>query len=230
MKKLLLFDVDMTLIDSGGAGGRSMSEAFTRLFDRRDGFKNVHFAGRTDAQILKDALRLHGLDWDPEKERAFKELYFELLTAEIKKPNPKKQAKPGVRGLLDLLARREDVGLGLLTGNWRRGADIKLSHFDLYHYFQFGAFSDDSGDRGALPEIAVRRAREITGIQASPEHVYVIGDTPLDVACARPFGARSVAVATGFYSYEQLQDVGPDLVFHDLTDHERFLRMLEGNR
>ncbi|RMF63657.1 MAG: hypothetical protein D6743_10410 [Calditrichaeota bacterium] len=124
------------------------------------------------------------------------------------------------------MENRPDVVLGLLTGNWRRGAELKLRHFDLWHYFKLGAFADDSEFRDRLPEVASRRFRELTDRPISPRDMFVIGDTPLDVACARPFGARSVAVATGFFSYEELQEAKPDFLLRDLSDRAAFLNLV----
>ena len=217
MMKLLLFDVDLTLINTAGTGRRAMTFAFENLFNTKDGLDKVNFAGRTDRAIFKDALKLHDLAWDKTKEEQFKRLYFSLLNSEMNKPNQKKHIEPGILELLDVLNSHNDVTLGLLTGNWRQGARIKLEHFNLFHYFQFGAFADDSEFRNDLPQYAVQRCFEITGNKVFPENTIIIGDTPLDVACAKEFGAKSIAVATGFSSYDELEKARPDVLFHDLS-------------
>ncbi len=223
--KLLLFDIDLTLINTAGAGRRAMIYAFEDLFGTQDGMSHADFAGRTDTGILKDALHRQALDWSSEIEEKFKQAYFENLKRELRQPNPKKRVLPGILEILDILATHPKLKFGLLTGNWREGARIKLEHFNIYHYFCFGAFSDDSGIRSELPQIAARRFEQIIGQTVSPNDVYVIGDTPHDVACSRPFGAKSVAVATGLYSYDQLQAAHPDFLFHDLSDCQIFLHL-----
>lgn len=224
--KLLLFDIDLTLINTASAGKRSMSLAFEQLFGRRNGLAKVNFAGRTDRAIFRDALLHQGMEWEAEKEERFKQTYLERLKIEIAKPNPRKHIEPGIAELLDILNDRTDVTLALLTGNWQQGAKIKLEHFGLFHFFRFGAFADDSEFRDELPECAAKRYTESTGRDIHADNVFIIGDTPLDVACARPFGARSIAVATGFHSYEELKAAEPDYLFPDLSDAKQFLEIL----
>ena len=137
-----------------------------------------------------------------------------------------KAVMPGIRPLLDALERRDDVFLGLLTGNFESGARIKLEHFDLWRYFRCGAFGDDSADRNALVPFALARAR-VRPPDLAAAHILVVGDTPHDVACARTVGAVPVAVATGTFSVEQLRATGADVVFQDLSDTGAFLQLLE---
>jgi len=224
--KLLLFDIDMTLVDTGGAGRMAMVKAFFELFGADGELGGVSFAGRTDTVILRDVLAAHDLVWTPEVETSFQRKYFSHLKKEIMKPGPR-QVEAGVADLLPLLRQRDDTTLALLTGNWLQGARIKLRHFGLYDFFEFGAFSDDSAIRSELPEIAVGRYRQRKGEDIEPENVFVIGDTPLDVACGKPFGARTVAVATGSFSKSQLEAAEPDYFFPDLLDQQAFLRILE---
>lgn len=224
--KLLLFDIDMTLIDTAGAGRQAMITAFEDLFSRRNGMESAGFAGRTDTIILKDALAHHGIKWSPEIQERFQFAYFSHLQAELDRPNPRKRVLPGIRQILETLRDHATLKIGLLTGNWREGARIKLEHFDLYHYFEIGAFSDDSEVRSELPAFAAQRFKQKTGKAIAPHNVYIIGDTPNDVACARPFGARSVAVATGLFSVEELQASNPDFLFSDLSDYQNFLNIL----
>jgi phosphoglycolate phosphatase-like HAD superfamily hydrolase len=134
---------------------------------------------------------------------------------------------PGVRPLLDALASREDAYLALLTGNYRQAARLKLEHFDLWRYFQCGAFADDAPDRNSLVPKALERVRACGGPAVAPADVIVVGDTPHDIACARAAGARAVAVATGPYTAEQLRETGAAVVFDDLSDTEAFLALLE---
>ncbi len=224
--KLLLFDIDLTLIDSARAGRRAMMLAFEKLFGIKDGMDKVNFAGRTDRAIFRDALIHQGMEWQKEKEENFKSVYFEQLKIEIAKPNLEKHLEPGVLELLNELSKREDNVLGLLTGNWHEGAQMKLEHFNVYHFFEFGAFADDSESRNELPKFAVQRFSEKTSLSISPENVFIIGDTPLDVACAKSFDAKSVAVATGFFSYEDLEAAQPDFLFPDFSVIQSFLKIL----
>lgn len=224
--KLLLFDVDLTLINSGGAGRKAMMRAFEELFGGSNGLKKVSFAGRTDVAILKDGLKQRGVAWSSERERQFKQRYLGYLQTEIEKPSASKHMEPGIPELLPQLHDRDDVTLALLTGNWREGAQIKLQHFKLLHFFRFGAFADDSEFRENLPGVAYQRFRDMFDLEISPHDVYVIGDTPRDVACARPFGAKSIAVATGLFSYGELKDARPDHLFRDLSDPQEFMHVI----
>jgi len=134
---------------------------------------------------------------------------------------------PGIRELLDSLDRRDDVFVGLLTGNFESGARIKLEHFDLWRYFRCGAYGDDAADRNALVPFALSRARACGLPDLAPDHILVVGDTPHDVACARAAGAVPVGVATGTFTVDQLRAAGADLVFQDLSDTAAFLALLE---
>ncbi|MFQ5863839.1 MAG: HAD family hydrolase [bacterium] len=229
MMKLLLFDIDLTLIDSGGAGRRSMNLAFEKIFGRQNGFHGVNFAGRTDPLILRDALAYNGLRWGRLNEEAFKKAYFAYLKAEMQKPNRRKQIQPGISAILTILSNRRNITLGLLTGNWHRGAMIKLDYFNLRRFFPTGAFADDSEIREELPPIAVRRFEVKTGVSIRAENVFIVGDTPLDVACAKPFGAKSIAVATGLFSFEELEKTQPDYLFTDFADYQNFLKIFSEN-
>ena len=224
--KLLLFDIDLTLIDSARSGRRAMTLAFEKLFGIKDGMEKVNFAGRTDRAIFRDALIHQGMEWQKEKEENFKGAYLEQLKIEIAKPNSDKHIEPGILELLNELSKSDDVVLGLLTGNWHEGAQMKLEHFQLYHFFEFGAFANDSENRNELPRSAAQRFSEKTGLPISPENVFIIGDTPLDIACAKSFAAKSVAVATGFFSYEELEAAQPDFLFTDFSVSENFSRIL----
>jgi len=224
--KVLLFDIDGTLMLSGGAGLRAMNEAFYRVFGVRDALLHINLAGRTDTSILLDALNETGVAWDQQQFDYYKTVYYDLLIKEIETPGNGKALMPGVGDLLPLLAKRNDVYLGLLTGNWETSGRIKISHFKLNDYFRFGAFADDSGVREELLPFAVRRFSTLYNLQPKPEQVYVIGDTPSDIKCAKPHGAIAVAVAASSYSLEQLQQHEPDYLFADLSDTERILQVL----
>ncbi len=224
---LLLFDVDLTLINSGGAGRRSMVLAFEKLFGTRNGLDKVNFAGRTDILILKDALAHNDLQWSQDIQSDFKKLYLENLPVEIYKQSGDKHVEPGVIKLLNILLDQPDFKLGLLTGNWRDGAKIKLEYFHLFDFFELGVFADDAEIRADLPPISAEKFEDKFGMTILPEQVFIIGDTPLDIACAKPYGARSVGVATGSFSTKELRDAKPDFLFPDLTDHEAFLSIFD---
>jgi len=202
-----------------------MTRAFEKLYGVRDAFTGVPFNGRTDAWILRQAAARH--DVDAFELPNFKPLYLEYLAEELHRPGPRKGVMPGVRDLLDALASRSDVYLALLTGNFAEGARLKLQHFDLWRYFECGAFGDTVHERNELLADALARVEACSGLNAHPSRSIVIGDTPLDVGVAVAGGARSIAVATGSHSTEQLLASGADVVFEDLSDLEKVLAVLE---
>lgn len=210
---------------TGGAGGRAMTRAFEDLYGIRDAFTGVPFNGRTDAWILAQAAVRH--DVDPSFLSKFKPLYLEYLAHELDQPGPRKGVMPGVRDLLDALASRTDVFLALLTGNFAEGARLKLEHFDLWRYFECGAFGDIVHERNDLLADALSKVEACSGLRAEPSQSIVIGDTPLDVGVALAGGARSIAVATGSHTTDQLRTCGADIVFQDLSDLEGVLAVLE---
>lgn len=224
--KVVLFDIDGTLVLTGGAGVRGMVRAFEEVFSVRDAFNTIETPGRTDSWILTDALALHGIAADVPAHARFHDRYVEILRDELHRPGPRKGVMPGVRELLDALQSRSDAYLALLTGNYEKAARLKLEYFDLWRYFKCGAFGDDASDRNQLLPKALETVRACGGPVAPSENVIVIGDTPLDVACAAAGGARSIAVATGSYSAEDLRSAGADVVFEDLGDLGAVLRAL----
>jgi phosphoglycolate phosphatase-like HAD superfamily hydrolase len=225
-RTLILFDIDGTLVLTGGAGGRAMSLAFEETFSVRDAFNGMSMAGRTDAWILADGVIAHGLPHDASSLARFHDAYIRHLLVELEKPGARKGVMPGVRDLLDALAGRDDVYLALLTGNYEAGARIKLEYFDLWRYFACGAFGDDAPNRNGLVPKAIARVAACGGPLFSAADAVVIGDTPLDVACAAVTGARSFAVATGSHSVEDLQAAGADVVMQDLADTGEVLRVI----
>jgi len=217
-RRLILFDIDGTLVLSGGAGARAMASAFADVFGLPDTFGTLNFAGRTDAWIVAQIAASHAAVSDPVVLRRFHDVYVEHLSREITRPGPKKGVLPGVRELLDRLAGRDDAFLALQTGNFERGAQVKLEYFDLWRYFPCGAFGDAAQERNALLAAAIERVVACGGPRFAPEQAVIVGDTPLDVAVAKAGGARSVAVATGFYGLEALCASGADVVLEDLQD------------
>jgi phosphoglycolate phosphatase-like HAD superfamily hydrolase len=222
---VLLFDIDGTLVLTGGAGQRAMARAFEDLFAISDGFRDIQMAGRTDTWILSSAAERHGIR--PADLARFHDTYLAHLERELEPPNPRKSVMPGVRPLLDALASRDDVYLALLTGNYHEAARLKLEHFDLWRYFQTGAFADDGQDRNSLLPKALERVHACGGPMVQPADVIVVGDTPHDVTCAQVCGARAFGVATGPFSAQQLRDSGAAVVFDDLSDTGAFLALLE---
>ena len=224
---LILFDIDGTLLLSGRAGMRAMTRAFQDTFGIGDVFAGESFGGRTDSYLVSKALTRAGLADTAENHHRFRDAYLPLLAEEIQHPGTgHKGLMPGARELLEALHDYDHLHLALLTGNYREAAEIKLQHFELWDFFEWGAFSDDHADRNQLVPIAKSRAETYDIPVEAIERVIVIGDTPHDVECARVAGATCIAVATGGYSIEQLRGAGADEVLADLADTERVLQLL----
>jgi phosphoglycolate phosphatase len=223
---LLLFDIDGTLLLSGGAGVRAMTRAFEAVFGVSDAFANSDVAGRTDTFLLSTALTRAGLADTAQHHAQFREAYVPLLQEEIlKPPQGRTGLMPGIETLLDALRQRESLHLALLTGNFERAAYVKLGHFQIDGFFSWGVFGEESADRDELARVALRRAEQRAIPPPAREKAVVIGDTPHDVACARAIGARVIAVATGNYSEDALRAAGADVTLPDLTDTERVVRL-----
>ena len=211
---------------TGGAGGRAMGLAFEEIFSIPDAFRGIPMAGRTDAWILGDAVASHGIPRDSPGLALFPEVYIRHLEMEILNKGPRYGVMPGIPALLDALADRDDAYLALLTGNYEAGARLKLEHFDLWRYFPCGAFGDGAADRNGLVPKAIARVAACSGQVFAAADAIVIGDTPLDVACAKAGGARSIAVATGNHTVDELRESGADVVFQDLSDLEAVLKAI----
>ena len=218
ISRLVLFDIDGTLIKSGRAGMRGMNAAFRHLHGRDDALDGVQLAGRTDRAIVSDVLRSLEIEPTPAAIEQLRDAYLERLAEEIRKPMPDVGVLPGVAPVLDALGAHPDTGVGLLTGNFERGAAIKLGHFGLWTRFPFGAFGDVHVDRRDLVPLAIDRAERATGVRVPAARVMVIGDTPLDIDCARAHGAVSVAVATGPFTRRHLASARPDVLLETLDD------------
>jgi phosphoglycolate phosphatase len=225
MTSLILFDIDGTLIHSGGAGTRAMNQTLEALTGIVDGFASVNCAGKTDIQIIREAFANLGLDSGSHFVERFLEHYPSHLRPAV--VNPRGHVKPGVERLLQRLEEHDGCYLGLLTGNLESGARIKLGPYGLNRFFPFGAFGSDEEDRNKLLPVAVRRFKELQGIEVAYRDCLVVGDTPRDVDCAAPYGAACLAVATGPYSMEVLEAAGADLVLHDLSDTERIVSWID---
>src|SRR5581483_6595037 len=203
-------------LHSGGAGEKALRLALRDRFGRDDDLSKIEIAGRTDSGIARQIFALHGIEPTPENLGAFYDGYLHHL--ELLLPDTPGRLLPGILQLLDELHARPDVALALLTGNLSRGAQLKLMHYGVSHFFEFGAFADDSHDRNLLGKFACARATEKHGVAFSCENIFVLGDTPHDIDCGRAFGAKTVAIATGNYSREQLAAHKPDFLFDDLSD------------
>jgi len=230
MTKLVLFDIDGTLVLTGRAGIRAMNRACEEVIGHAGALDGIPVAGRTDWIILHDALGAMGHALDDDLFARLRDAYVRHLEEAIAEPGEGvKAVMPGIRPLLDTLEERPDVFLALLTGNFERSARIKLAHFDLWRYFRCGAFGDDAADRNALVPFALERAKGC-GLEAiPPESIFVIGDTPHDFACARAVGAIPIAVATGTFTVDQLRATGAEIVFEDLSDTDAVLRVIAGS-
>jgi phosphoglycolate phosphatase len=226
VRRLALFDIDGTLIHTARAGVRGMNAAFRELHGHEDALAGMTFAGRTDRAIVFEAFSLLGIDRSQAALERLRDAYLAHLQSELGQALEGARVLPGVTNILDALEAHSGVGVGLLTGNFERGAAIKLGHFDLWRRFGFGAFGDAHEDRRSLVPIAIEAAEAATGVRLAPSDVVVIGDTPLDIDCARAHGAISVAVATGPYSVDQLAEAGADVVIGTLEETDALLRAL----
>jgi len=221
-KRLLLWDIDGTLISTGAAGNRAIELATIQRFG--GGLEGVEIAGRTDSGIAHQILTKYGEPITAESVRSLLDLYLELLALEL--PRSQGRVLPGVLELLKRSQDRPDTILGLLTGNLKRGAQLKLEHYQLWHFFTFGAFADDHHDRNELGAFALKRAHEGTGAKFLPAQVDVIGDTGHDIACGKAFGARTIAIATGSWPRERLAEYAPDFIFDDLANVDEVIELL----
>ena len=226
MKTLLLWDIDGTLLTSGGAGMRALRTPLRELHGIQASLDDIDYAGRTDRHILRQIFTRYDLPMSEETFTRFLDHYVATLPSEL--ANPGAFILPGVHALLTAAAARPDITQALLTGNVQRGARAKLSFHGLWDFFPFGAFADDSEHRNDLGPHALRRAREHTGVDFPPARVWVIGDTPHDIACGRIIGAQTLAVATGSHNVAALSAHAPTAVLPDLSDAAAFWRLIDG--
>jgi phosphoglycolate phosphatase len=217
--KLVLFDIDGTILLTDGAGRRAVNRALMEVFGAT-GAADHRFDGKTDPQIVRELMRLEGHADEHIDERMGRMVsrYVELLEEELRSGLGRTSDMPGVHALLDALDARDDVLLGLLTGNLAAGARAKLSAAGIDpDRFRVGAYGSDHETRGELPRVAQERARTELGLDIPGKDVVVIGDTPADIQCGRGIGARAIGVATGHYSVEELAGHDPAAVFPDLS-------------
>lgn len=219
---LILFDIDGTLIDTGGAGLEAIRLAARDLYGDRVTVPELDVRGATDAGLARDVLTAFGLKVGPAAVGELYEAYLVRLREQLGESSFEGKVLPGVR---DLLAFLEEAGavVGLLTGNVEAGARLKLQRFGLDHYFSFGAFGHEHTERDELGPVAVSRAEEVHQRRFSPLETVVVGDTPRDISCGHAMGARTIAVATGGFSLEQLRACDPTLAVRFLGESREIL-------
>lgn len=213
---ILLFDIDGTLIRSGGAGKAAMETGLKKAFNLQKIDDTIPYSGRTDVAIAHDLLRVHGLEVHEENIAKLHNAYQDELPESLK--NHDGEILPGIREFLPRLHACPNVVLGLLTGNIRRGAENKLRFYGLWDYFPFGGFADGIPDRDEVARKALKEAERHAARPADLNKVWVIGDTPFDVKCARAIGAKAIAVHTGGYNREALAATNADHLFNDFTE------------
>lgn len=209
MVRLVLFDIDGTLIHTNRAGIIAFDLAFNTQFKISNAAEGVKFAGRTDTGIVRQLFARHRIQASPENFALFFDCYADWLAQIL--PECRGDILPGIwRFIYDLQSLPEPPMLGLLTGNIRLGAEIKLRHFNLWDFFSIGAFADDHEDRNQIADIARQRGSRVAGARLNGREVLVIGDTPLDIECGRAIGAKVLAVATGGSTEKDLDSHHPD--------------------
>lgn len=229
MQRLILFDIDGTILTTNGAARRPFRQALVATYGTAGPIDTHDFSGKTDPQIARELLRTAGLR-DETIDRGLPALwpaYLAGLARELGRPDHRTAVLPGVVALLEALeSRQETAALGLLTGNVELGAALKLRSAGLAGRFGFGAYGSDDEHRERLPAVAIERAQAHIGRPFASRDVILIGDTPHDVACARPLGVGVVAVATGRYAARELAAAGADVVFDNLLDTSAVLATL----
>jgi phosphoglycolate phosphatase-like HAD superfamily hydrolase len=226
-RRLVLFDIDGTLLLTSGAGRRAITAALAEQVSDISGFQHVRFDGKTDPQIVSELLHSagHAPPHDAVRVEALCRRYVTLLETELSAPGSTAELMPGIRELLARLAADDAAVIGVLTGNLIDGARLKLRAAGLDpDLFRVGAFGSDSAHRPELPAIAAERARPLFGRAPSGHDVVIIGDTPADVACGAGIGARAIAVATGAWPLAELEACGPFAAFADLADTDAVIR------
>jgi phosphoglycolate phosphatase len=228
MKRLILFDIDGTLLSTNGAARRAFHRALIDVYGTAGPIDTLPFDGKTDPQIARELMRAAGIEDRRIDERLplLYDRYLGNMAHEVAQPSHTTHVYAGVRDILDALQPRKDVLVALLTGNIEQGAALKLQSAQLDHYFGFGAFGSDSEHRHDLPAIAVARARERHGAEFRGKDIVIIGDTPSDVRCGQSLGVTAIGVCTGSHTRDQLLAEGADVVLDDFSDTARVLDIL----
>lgn len=223
---VLFWDIDGTLLTTGKAGVPAWEAAVREVIGLGFELSSIRVAGLTDYQIAVRTFEMLGVDPHESAVRAMVRRYEEMLPATL--PLKRGSVLPNVREILEHLEPRTDVRSYLLTGNTRGGAQAKLRHYQLAHFFPDGAFAEDAGERATIAARALELARRAGPV--ADDSVFVIGDTPHDIHCANAIGARTIAVATGGYTVEELGEHRPWRVFAELPPVEQFVRLIERGR
>jgi phosphoglycolate phosphatase-like HAD superfamily hydrolase len=227
---LLLFDIDGTLLDMKGSGREASNKTLEKYFGIKNAFNSVPMMGRTDKYIWKMVCEKNNIPL-----KVFKKLkklilkdYYKFLKEELKK-RKNVMVYPGLKEILNYCSKNGHY-LGLLTGNFKKSAYIKLEHFGLDKYFQVGGFGDDNEQRTKVAELAIKRAKKYFKKNFNNKEIFIIGDTPFDIECAKATNTISVAVATGGYSYNELKLFKPDFLFNSLENYKEFIKIIDSNK
>jgi phosphoglycolate phosphatase-like HAD superfamily hydrolase len=226
--RLVLFDIDGTLLSASGISGRALAEALSDVFGETGPMEAYDYSGKTDPLIVRELMSAAGFpaaEIDARMERTLA-VYEKRLAASLRPEHVR--PKPGIPSLLAALAEEPRATLGLLTGNLEPCARLKLEPLGVNGHFPFGAYGSDHEDRHRLPALAVERARVATGLHFAGKNIVVVGDSVHDVRCGRSLGVRAVAVASGKTSRERLAEEVPDALLDDLTDTGAALRAILG--
>jgi phosphoglycolate phosphatase-like HAD superfamily hydrolase len=224
---LLLFDIDGTMLLTGGTGMAAMAHVATQLFGDAFSWEGVNPAGHLDPLIFAEAAANNGLAPNDEHHRTFRDAYLRQLRVSLDANRDKVRCMPGIAQTLALLRQREDVVLGLVTGNYSDAVPIKLAAIAVDpQWFTITAFGDEAATRPAMVELALRRYADMFGEVIDPHRAIIIGDTPRDIDCAHAHGCRCLAVATGRFSLDELRRAGADVAVSDLADPSPLLALL----
>lgn len=222
-KKLLIWDIDGTLINCMGMGRRAMDETFLRLYSVENAFDKVNMAGRIDWQIVNDAFKINRIKENNIQD--FLNEYGKILCEQLKSQKCG-EILPGIREILEDTLANDNIYHVLGTGNCEQGARLKLCHLGLSTFFEIGGFGNENLKRWQVIEKAIKEAKEYYNIDFNNNDIYVIGDTPADIDCGKKLGVKSIAVATGAYKYDDLIKEKPDYIFHSLHRFSDFLEVI----